>query len=55
MDNIIKSAEMHEQTSLDASSKNYAQGVRRKMKAIGTKTAIASLYDQPLAKEEIQH
>ena len=53
MDNIIKSAEMHEQTSLDASSKNYAQGVRRKMKAIGTKTAIASLYDQPLAKEEI--
>ena len=53
MDNIIKSAEMHEQTSLDASSKNYAQGIRRKMKAIGTKTAIASLYDQPLAKEEI--
>ena len=53
MDNIIKSAEMHEQTSLDASSKNYAQGVRRKMKAIGTKTAIASLYDQPLSKEEI--
>ena len=53
MDNIIKSAEMHEQTSLDASSKNYAQGVRRKMKAIGTKTAVASLYDQPLAKEEI--
>ena len=53
MDNIIKSAEMHEQTSLDASSKNYAQGVRRKMKAIGTKTAVASLYDQPLSKEEI--
>jgi len=53
MDNIIKSAEMHEQTSLDASSKNYAQGVRRKMKAIGTKTSIASLYDQPLSKEEI--
>ena len=53
MDNILKSAVMHEQTSLDASSKNFAEGVSRKMKAVGTKTAIASLYDQPLAKEEI--
>ncbi len=53
MDTIIASAELHEQTSAEASAKNYAESVRRKIKSVGTKAKLSELYNRPLSKEEI--
>tara|TARA_R100000231_G_scaffold138233_1_gene116146 strand:- start:620 stop:4147 length:3528 start_codon:yes stop_codon:yes gene_type:complete len=52
-DAILKSAELHEDTSIEARSKNYAEKIRRTMEAVGMKQSIKSLFDKELSAEEV--